>query len=88
MKRYLVFAGEECYGRWGWNDFCMDADSVELCVQYLRDNQKNSHFYPPSEPTTGSYLPPCALEWWQIVDMQVGKIIMSGNNEDITNLNS
>jgi hypothetical protein len=66
MKRFLLFAGDTYYPGGGWQDFKKSFDTVLEAVKAAAGNTKDTD------------LKDNFWDWWQVVDLQTGKMVEEG----------
>lgn len=68
MKRFLLFAGDTYYPSGGWQDFKKSFDTVLEAVKTAAGNTKDTDL------KGGTW------DWWQVVDLETGKMVEEGTS--------
>lgn len=87
MKKYLLFAGSQCYPDGGWNDYIGTFDTIKDCFEKIIDDSKTFSDY---WQTNGKITEKSMLElrsqwnqycWLHIVDVETLKIVLKSGPE-------
>lgn len=68
MKRYLLFAGDQYYPGGGWQDYKARFTTRVEALRAAAGGTRNTDL------VTGSW------DWWQVVDIETGKIVEEGTS--------
>ncbi len=66
MRRFLLFMGDTYYPSGGWQDFKKSFDTMSEAVKAV------------SGATKDTDLGNSSWDWWQVVDLETGKMVDEG----------
>lgn len=79
LRRFAVFAGENCYPLGGWDDLATSFDSAEEAISWIKTQERivprgalDPELQYDAEQLSWEEI---LVEWWHVVDLETKSIV-------------